>query len=254
MNYGLFALTGVEAEASRKAAWNLHLWLVDKLGVGGTTNAIWIMLGGILLCMVVPYLLGSINPAIIFSKLIFHDDIRTHGSGNAGATNTLRTYGKKMAALIFILDLLKAALAIIFGSLVLGHSMGGAISGLFVILGHMFPIYYRFKGGKGVACFAMVALMLSPISFCILVPIFIAIVLLSRYVSLGSVMCVLIYPMIHHAFYRQEGWITLSGFAMMVLIVFMHRENIKRIMAGTESKLSLGRKRRKKASYEGEEK
>ena len=250
MNYGILALTN--AEAPREAVWNLHLWLVDTLGVGNTVGAIWIMLGGILLCMLIPYLIGSINPAIIFSKLIFDDDIRTHGSGNAGATNTLRTYGKKMAVLIFVLDLVKAAIAVIFGSLVLGHSMGGAISGLFVILGHMFPVYYRFRGGKGVACFAMVALMLSPISFCILVPVFIGIVVLSRYVSLGSVMCVLIYPMIHHAFYREEGWITLSGFAMMALIVFMHRENIKRIMAGTESKLSLGGKRRKKSSDKGE--
>jgi glycerol-3-phosphate acyltransferase PlsY len=189
--------------------------------------------------MITAYLIGSINPAIIFSKAIYHEDIRSYGSGNAGTTNTLRTYGKKMAILIFALDLFKAALAIALGSFLLTRNIGGAVSALFVVLGHMFPIYYKFKGGKGVACAAMCILLLSPITFLILLTLFIVIVACFRYISLGSVMCAMLFPFLNYIFYPLNGWITLSAFCIGALIVFMHRENIKRLMEGKESKLSF---------------
>ena len=189
--------------------------------------------------MITAYLIGSINPAIIFSKLLYHEDIRTFGSGNAGTTNTLRTYGKKMAILIFSLDLLKAALAIAIGSFLLTRNIGGAVSALFVILGHMFPIYYKFKGGKGVACAAMCILLLSPIPFLILITLFIVIVACFRYISLGSIMCAMLFPFLNHVFYPLNGWITLSAFCIGALIVFMHRQNIGRLLEGKESKLSF---------------
>ena len=216
------------------------------LGLANTTGGVWLMFAAIVLSAIIAYLIGSINPAIIISRRVYHDDIRTHGSGNAGATNTLRTYGKKTAAIIFALDLLKTAIAIFIGSLLVTREIGGAVAGLFVIIGHMFPIYYKFKGGKGVACLAIVALMLSPISFAILIVLFIAIVALTGYVSLGSVMVVMLYPLVNHAFYKQNGMITFTGICIMVLVVFMHRQNIKRLLAGTESKLSLGKKKNKK--------
>lgn len=246
MNYVMLAAAAAE-NTVKKTNWNFYSWLLDKYDIGGTQTALILTLVGVLLCIIVPYLIGSINPAIIFSKKIYHDDIRTHGSGNAGATNTLRTYGKKMAALIFCLDLLKAAVAVIFGSLIMTREIGGAIAGLFVILGHMFPIFYRFKGGKGVACLAMVVLILSPISFAILISLFVVLVLMTRYVSLGSVMCAFLYPIIQFAFYPQHGWITLSSILTMLLVVFMHRENIKRLMAGKESKISFGSKKNKES-------
>ena len=178
-----FALTASE----QTPFFNIYSWLIQTLGTNETANGI-LMITAVLLCMVSAYLIGSINPAIIISKEYYHDDIREHGSGNAGATNTLRTYGKKTAAVIFALDLLKAAVAVGVGSLILTYSIGGAIAGLFVILGHTFPVYYKFKGGKGVACTAMVILLLSPASFVILFPIFAVIVLLTRFVSLGSIL------------------------------------------------------------------
>ena len=224
--------------------WNLVSYLIDKLGVGGTPAAMAVTFGGILLCMIIPYLLGSLNFGVMISQLRFGDDVLTHGSGNAGATNTLRTYGKKTAALIFCLDLLKAALAVVIGSRIMTREMGGAIAGVFVVLGHMFPIFYKFKGGKGVACMAMVILILSPISFVILLALFIALVLMTRYVSLGSIMGALFYPIIQFAFYPQHPWITLSSIMTMILVVFMHRENIKRLMAGKESKISFGSKKK----------
>ena len=246
INY-IFALEAVEP----RPLFNLYSWLIAKLGSSEAINGV-LMLVAVLVCIVSAYLFGSINPAIIISKKYFDDDIRTHGSGNAGATNTLRTFGKKTAAIIFALDLLKAALAVGIGSLILTRSIGGAIAGLFVILGHTFPIYYRFKGGKGVACTAMVILMLSPASFVILLPAFIIIVALTRFVSLGSIIAVMLYPFFNSIFYTSEGFITLSAFCTMLLVVFMHRENIKRLLAGKESKVNFGRSRAEKQAKKEE--
>ena len=250
MNYVMLAAAAAnnnqDAIAPRSTFWNIYSWLLETFKLESTVAAVWIMLAGTVLCMIAAYLIGSINPAIIISKKVYHDDIRTHGSGNAGTTNTLRTYGKKTAAVIFLLDFLKAVVAVVIGSLLMSREVGGAIAGLFVILGHMFPIYYQFKGGKGVASLAGVVLMLSPISFAILIPLFIAIVLMSRFVSLGSIMCVMLYPIIQYAFYPINGWITLSSILIMILVVYMHRENIKRLMAGTESKISFGSKKNNK--------
>ena len=246
INY-IFALEAVET----RPLFNLYSWLIAKLGSSEAINGV-LMLVAVLVCIVSAYLIGSINPAIIISKKYFDDDIRTHGSGNAGATNTLRTFGKKTAAIIFALDLLKAALAVGIGSLILTRSIGGAIAGLFVILGHTFPIYYKFKGGKGVACTAMVILMLSPASFVILLPAFIIIVALTRFVSLGSIIAVMLYPFFNSIFYTSEGFITLSAFCTMLLVVFMHRENIKRLLAGKESKVNFGRSRAEKQAKKEE--
>lgn len=246
INY-IFALETVET----RPLFNLYSWLIAKLGSSEAINGV-LMLVAVLVCIVSAYLIGSINPAIIISKKYFDDDIRTHGSGNAGATNTLRTFGKKTAAIIFALDLLKAALAVGIGSLILTRSIGGAIAGLFVILGHTFPIYYKFKGGKGVACTAMVILMLSPASFVILLPAFIIIVALTRFVSLGSIIAVMLYPFFNSIFYTSEGFITLSAFCTMMLVVFMHRENIKRLLEGKESKVNFGRSRAEKQAKKEE--
>ncbi len=221
----------------------LYAYLMRALGIeGGSVAAGLLMMGAVLLCILVPYLLGSLNPSIIFSRLIYKEDIRTYGSGNAGTTNTLRTYGPKMAVLIFCLDLLKAALAVLFGGFVLSWSVGGAIAGFFVVFGHSFPIYYKFKGGKGAACSIMVALLLSPISALIIIAVFALIVLVTRYISLGSVIGAMLFPFLNSVFYngvRPNGVINLSAIAIMVLVLFMHRENIKRLLEGKESKISF---------------
>lgn len=247
MNNYVFAATAAE-ENIRNINPNLHTLLVDKFSLGGTMAELYLMLAGVVLCIIIPYLIGSINPAIIFSRLFFHDDIREHGSGNAGTTNTLRTYGKRMAVLILLLDFLKAVIAVIVGTLILPYQLGGgAIAGIFVILGHAFPIYFKFKGGKGVACLAGVVLMLSPISFAILVSLFAAIVAMTRFVSLGSIMCVMLLPVIHNAFYPTQPWTTIASIVIMLMVVFMHRENIKRLWEGKESKISFKSRRGKQA-------
>lgn len=248
--------------------WYLVSYLIEKWGVGDTPTAYLITIVGVLICMVIPYLLGSFNFGLIISKNKYNDDIRRHGSGNAGTTNMLRTYGKKAAVLTLLGDMAKAAVAVGLGYLVLGTNVlvqdpttgesirvldqsGAAIAGLFVMLGHMFPIFYKFKGGKGVATSGMVVLMISPIAFVICFAIFVIIVLGTKYVSLGSVMGMIFYPLILTAFSGgQNGTACMLAVVMACLVVFMHRENLKRLLNGTESKLNLGKSKKKKKAGE----
>lgn len=197
----------------------------------------------LLLCGVVAYLLGSLNFAVILSKIFFHDDIRKYGSGNAGATNMVRTYGRKWGVITFICDGLKAAVSVLLSMLLMGEG-GAYIAALFAILGHIFPVYYKFRGGKGVVVAAISILCLNPMVFAILVLLFLAIVSASKYISLGSIICAFFYPMLLNAFSRDKGFIaTVISVLLAVIVIFMHRENIKRLMSRTENK--IGQKAKK---------
>ncbi len=244
INFTPIALSETAPDEGAKIIWNLYSFVCS--GIGNETAQGILMFVTVLLCIASAYLIGSINPAIIFSKRVYHEDIRSFGSGNAGTTNMLRTYGKKMAVLIFVLDFFKAALTIGIGALLLSINVGGAISALFVVLGHMFPVYYRFKGGKGVACTAACILILSPISFAILLPVFIIIVLATKFISLGSIISAMLFPLIAYAFRgfwgTDGGFIPLSAIMIGGFVVFMHRENIKRLLEGKESKVSFRKK------------
>ncbi len=234
----ILMLTASAEGATQRVAWNLYSYLCQALNVGDDHSSI-LFIGAAVLCIIVPYLIGSINPSIIISRKIYKEDIRSYGSGNAGATNTLRTYGKKMAVLILALDMIKAALAVIFGTLLLTREIGGAIAAFFVVFGHMFPIYYKFKGGKGVACTAICILILAPATFPIILAVFIVIALLSRFISLASIISAMLFPFLSYVFYPLKGGTTLSAFFIGALVVFMHRENIKRLLEGKESKFSF---------------
>ena len=207
----------------------------------------------LLLCVLVTiaasYLLGSLNFGIILSKSIYHEDIREHGSGNAGSTNMLRTYGKGLAALTLVCDMLKGGVALLVGALLLNPLAGSkvdgiAIAALFVILGHCFPCFYRFKGGKGVATLAMVILISRPLIFVILLFIFIVIVVGTKFVSLGSIISALMFPVLLHSLDSSYliGWFHLSAVAIALLVTFMHRTNIRRLLDGKESKISFSKK------------
>ncbi len=214
----------------------------------------------IVIVIVSSYLLGSINPAIMTSKILYHDDIRNHGSGNAGLTNMLRTFGKKAALFTLIGDMLKTALAIFIAGFLFGFNYIGFISdhdgycyiaGLFVVLGHVFPVYYKFKGGKGVLAAATMALILSPIPFLILLIIFVGIVALTKYVSLGSVCAVIMYPVVINGYFNLvlkaqiHGFISATTIILAILIVWCHRGNLQRISNRTERKLSIGSRGKK---------
>ena len=234
--------------------WSLVEYIIRTNGLENTTAASLLTIGGVLLCIIIPYLLGSLNFGVIISRKKYRDDVRTHGSGNAGTTNMLRTYGAKAAILTMAGDMLKAVVAVALGYLLIGahainaegtkivpvNEFGAAIAGFFVMMGHMFPIFFKFKGGKGVATSAMVVLMISPISFVICTLIFIIIVVGTRFVSLGSVMGMIFYPIILNAFSGgQNPTASIMAVFMTLAVVFMHRENLKRLMTGTESKISF---------------
>ena len=245
--------------------WNLVSYLIEKTHAEGTLAATLYTFGGVLLCIIIPYLLGSVNFGLIISNKKYNDDIRTHGSGNAGTTNMLRTYGKKAAALTMLGDMLKAVIAVGLGYLIVGTNVvmtdpatgeayhyvdqiGAAIAGFFVMMGHMFPIFFKFKGGQGVATSALVILMNSPITclFCFLI--FAVIVLGTRYVSLGSIMGLIFYPILLTAFSGgQNPTACIMSVLMAVAVVYMHRENLKRLRDGNEHKLSLGKKKAEQA-------
>ena len=211
-------------------------------------------IGFVLFAVVAAYLLGSLNSAIIVSKLLYGEDIRTFGSGNAGLTNMLRTYGKKGAALTLAGDMLTTALAIFIAGTLLGFNYMAGMSyndgycymaALFAVLGHVFPIYYQFRGGKGVLVTATAALILTPLAFGILLLVFIAIVYVSRYVSLGSVSVALLYPVVVTAIIKLNftaipGILSLSIIIIAVLVVWCHRQNLQRISDRTERKISIG--------------
>jgi len=233
-----------------EVAWSIVSMLTNKFALEGAPFYA-LLVGAVILCMAIPYLLGSLNFAIIFSRLFFRDDIRKYGSGNAGMTNMLRTYGKLPALATLLCDMLKGAVAVILGNLIFG-AWGSALAGLFVVLGHMFPCFYKFKGGKGVATTAMVVLATNPLVFAILLVIFLIIVIGTRFVSLGSVMCMMIYPYLLSRF--EIGPNVLSAFIIAALVIFMHRSNIKRLLSGTESKISLKSKKKKAENEENETK
>ena len=196
----------------------------------------------LLACAVVSYLLGSLNFAVILSRVFHHDDIRKYGSGNAGATNMVRTYGKAWGIATFICDGLKAALSVILSMLLMGEG-GAYIAALFAVLGHIFPIYYKFRGGKGVVVAAISILCLNPLVFLLLVVLFVVLVYVSRYISLGSVICAFFYPMLLNAFNSGKGFIsTLVSVLLAVIVIVMHRSNIKRLMNRTENKIGSKKK------------
>ena len=201
-----------------------------------------------LLCIIVPYLLGSINFAIIFSGKIHNDDVRSHGSGNAGSTNMLRTYGVKSAALTFAGDILKAVVSALIGLFVMPYYTGFMyVSALMCMIGHAFPIYYGFKGGKCVACLAGIILITNPPLCLLLFLVFVFVVLLTHYVSLGSIICAAAYPILNNLMPFYVAPVPpigiVAAFAMGILVVVLHRKNIVRLWEGKESKVSFSKKK-----------
>ena len=216
-----------------------------------------ILFGSLFLVLCASYLLGSINSAIIISNSIYKEDIRTKGSGNGGMTNMLRSFGWKAALLTLAGDLGKTAISIGIAGFIFGFGYVGGISvcefcylaGLFAVIGHVFPIYYKFKGGKGVLATSTMALILTPIPFLILFCVFAGVYGMSKYISLGSVSVAALYPVVLHGTFAvmfestMPGMISLSTIILACLIVWCHRENLKRISERTERKTYLRKKK-----------
>ena len=198
-----------------------------------------------LLPAVIGYLLGSINTAVLISRAFYHEDVRTKGSGNAGSTNMMRNYGRGASIATLVGDMLKTVISVGIGAF-LAAEPGMYIAGLASIIGHVYPVFFGFRGGKGVASMAALILCTEPVAFVILVFMFVCIVAASKYLSLGSVMCAMMYPLILNRVYvlfRDPDGVpfvpTMVSFVVMVLVIVKHRENIRRLMRGEESKFAF---------------
>lgn len=200
----------------------------------------------VLAAVVSAYLLGCVNGSILVSKCLFRDDIRTHGSGNAGLTNFYRTFGIKGVVGVLACDILKAVLAVALGGFLFGHFLGLPMIGklvatIFVLLGHMYPVTFGFRGGKGVLSGVSALMVIDWRVALIALGVFFVIVLLTRYVSLGSVCAAPTFLICLWLFYHNVTFEWL-GAVSAGLMVFAHRGNIRRLLNGTESKFSLHRK------------
>lgn len=195
------------------------------------------------------YFLGSVSMSIIMSKCLLGGDVRKKGSGNAGATNMARVYGMKAGFFTLLGDIAKAGLTILIGWMLLGD-WGIAVGGFACLVGHCFPIYYGFKGGKGVSAGAAIALALDWKVFLIAMGIFALIALTTKKVSLGSI-CAAMSIMITSFIFSLSTPKLILAVAAPALVIVQHRENIKRLINGTEKDFKAGHSPKKRTS-EGE--
>ena len=194
---------------------------------------------------VIAYFCGCFNGAVIVSKYILRDDVRNHGSGNAGLTNFYRTFGGPLTAVVILTDVLKAVIAVLLGSWLLGFIdplFGKYWAGLFCLLGHMFPCMFHFKGGKGILSGGTIAIMIDWRIALVVWGGFLLLTILTRYVSLGSLWAGASFPFISWYCY-PDPLIVVLAFACGGLVVWQHRANIKRLLNGTENKFSLHHKK-----------
>lgn len=188
----------------------------------------------IIFSSVIGYLFGSINSSLIVGKF-YKVDIRDHGSGNAGVTNSLRVLGKTAALLVLVGDILKGILSCVIGHYLLGE-IGAISAGTFAIIGHNWPLYFKFKGGKGVlTSFAIIAYMDWRLALLVL-GIFVIIVSITRYVSLGSIIGAFLLPFLAIIFKESTLFILFTA-ALGILVIVRHNSNIKRLLNGTEGRL-----------------
>ena len=192
---------------------------------------------------ILAYSLGSISTGILVSKAMNGPDLRTVGSKNTGATNVQRTMGWKPGLITFAGDSMKAVLACWLGEMIVGNHMGALFCGLCVVIGHNWPVFYHFKGGKGVAssCGVMLYCFAIPALICFVIGLFI--IFTTKYVSLASMSLLSVYAILVSVFYSQGKWIVILWAALLALMcIIRHRANIERLIKGTENKLGNKKK------------
>lgn len=185
---------------------------------------------------VAAYFMGSISGAIIISKLFFKTDIRRHGSGNAGFTNVLRTFGKKTAVIVAVVDFGKMVLALLLARLLLGPLYGTIVGGACTSLGHAFPVFYNFKGGKCVMSAAALLLVMDLRVFVVCIGLFALMLAVTRIVAVGSLVAAISAPFATWVFLGEEPRYVIFIACMAAFVVWLHRGNIKRLVSGKEQK------------------
>jgi len=182
------------------------------------------------------YLLGSIPFALLLARRWGAEDLRQAGSGNVGAANVLRTSGVTPGVLVALLDMLKGAVSVVVATRLSADAGAPAAAGLAAILGHIYPVWLRFRGGKGVATACGVFSVLAPIAVPPVLAIFIALVWLTKYISLGSVVASIALPPLAYAAGAASTTIA-AAVAAAAIIMFRHRSNVRRLLAGTERRI-----------------
>lgn len=197
----------------------------------------------ILLTVLASYFLGNLNGAVNISMLLSNDDVRSHGSGNAGLTNFIRNFGSGNAGWVLLVDVGKTVLSCLLGGLLLKpygcETEGRMLGAVAVTLGHDFPVLLGLRGGKGIVCGAAAAVVIDPLAALILAVIFFSCYFITHYVSLGSVLSAVAFALYFGVRYYQQIWVCLGGIFLGLLAVWLHRTNIERLCKGTERKSSL---------------
>lgn len=195
------------------------------------------------LCVVAGYLIGNLQTSVLVSRAMYRDDVRRHGSGNAGTTNMLRVFGIGPGALTFAGDLIKGVAGVALGRLIAGE-YGGYVAGLFVVLGHDFPALFGFRGGKGVASTLGIAWAISPIIAAATSVLTFGVIFITKTVSLGSLLGALLFFVLLLIFEWGNTFKLIFAAALIVLILIRHMENIRRLVKGDEAKLFQTKKKR----------
>ena len=190
----------------------------------------------LIIILIVSYFLGAIPNGLIFGKLFWNVDLRQHGSGNIGATNAWRVIGKSAGLLIFAMDFLKGFIAVYLAEIFLATPLAMVAAAFFAIVGHTLSIFIQFQGGKAVATGLGVISMMMPKVAAIVFLVWLAIVLITRYVSLGSIVASILVPILAISFHYPLEFLSFGTFAA-TLIVLRHKDNIRRLINGTENKI-----------------
>ena len=192
----------------------------------------------IIACVVLGWFFGGWNGAILISRAKMHEDVRSKGSGNAGLTNFLRSYGGAATLLVLLIDVGKTVAACLIATLILPQdkTFAKVLAGFAVQVGHIFPVFFGFHGGKGIACAGVVALITDWRIFVIAFPLFLIVFFATRYVSLASITGMLAMGVLFVVFHAGEPQVWSLGVAMAALAIFMHRSNIVRLVKGKERK------------------
>ena len=203
------------------------------------------------LLIILSYLIGALPSSVWIGMYFYNTDVREHGSGNAGATNTFRVLGKRAGITVLILDILKAWIAVtVLSSFAVNKSVEFQLAlGLVAVLGHIFPVYIGFRGGKGIASLLGVIIALHPWAALISIAFFLLTLIISRFVSLSSILAACAFPLVIY-YYFEETNRSLLIFSIMVaiLVIFTHKKNIERLFKKEESKVNLLKKTFKRKS------
>ena len=198
-----------------------------------------------LICLCIGYCIGCIETAYVVGR-IWQVDLRQHGSGNLGTTNALRVLGKKAGALVFIGDIMKSVIAFVICRAIFGSNLAGVYGSVGAVLGHNYPFYLKFKGGKGILVGATMIAVFDWRVFCVAIAAFIVLVAITKWVSLGSIVGSCLVPVMTLYFHWGEDMLLpmmIILVAMVTAVVYMHRSNIVRIAHGEENKFSLHSKK-----------